>query len=166
MREHYSRRRVPAPTGTAGAVALAGCTGCGGGNGVNSGDDTTDAPTESDSGDGESWAQADRVEITDELGHQSARIEVGAGTTGPFETTGNVGHTATAYQDTLPEGAAYFAVGGFDSERAALDADNDDQSGNVSAGETYEYTFETTGAYEYYGIPHEMSGMVGYVTVV
>ncbi|MFB6269990.1 MAG: plastocyanin/azurin family copper-binding protein [Halobacterium sp.] len=167
MREHQTRRRFLAGAGGAAAVALAGCTGGGGGDGGNSGGETT-AATESggSGGSGEEWVQTDSVDMTDELAYAPKRIEVEAGTTVTWTTTGNVGHTVTAYEDKLPDGAAYFASGGFDGEQAALDAYNSDQSGNVTAGESYEHTFETTGTYEYYCIPHEMSGMVGYVKVV
>ncbi|WP_336035445.1 plastocyanin/azurin family copper-binding protein [Halobacterium yunchengense] len=170
--DHYTRRRVLASTGVVGAVALAGCTGGGGdgdGNGGdgNGGDETTAATTESDSGSGgEQYEQTSTVEMTDELVYEPARIEVEAGTTVTWQTTGAVGHTVTAYEDAIPDGAEYFASGDYDSEQAAVDGYNSDQGGDVPEGETYEHTFETTGTYEYYCIPHEMNGMVGYVRVV
>jgi len=57
----------------------------------------------------------------------------------------------TAYEDEIPDGAAYFASGGFDAEQAANEAYPDE--GSIPEGETYEHTFETTGTYEYYCIP-------------
>lgn len=169
MREHYSRRRFLATTGVVGVTALAGCTGGGGGDGGGGGGETTEQPTTESGGNGGSggdWTQTDTVDMTDELAFEPERIQVEAGTTVTWETTGAVGHTVTAYEDELPDGAAYFASGGFDSEQAAVDGYNEGQEGNVAQGETFEHTFETTGTYEYYCIPHEMNGMVGYVRVV
>ncbi len=104
--------------------------------------------------------------MTDELGYEPERIRVEAGTTVTFDNVGSIGHTVTAYDDGIPDDAEYFASGDFDSQDAASEAYSEDQSGNVPAGETYEYTFETEGTYEYYCIPHELNGMVGYVEVV
>ena len=166
MTEHYSRRRFLASAGVVSAVVLAGCSGGGGGDGDDGGGETTEATTTNSGDDGEQFEQTDYVEMTDNLAYEPSHIEVEAGTTVTWETTGNVGHTVTAYEEELPEGAEYAASGGFDSEQAAVDGYNDDQSGNVAAGETYEHTFETTGTYEYYCIPHEMNGMVGSVKVI
>ncbi|NIS35939.1 MAG: copper-binding protein, partial [Actinobacteria bacterium] len=71
--------------------------------------------------------------------------------------------SVTAYEDGIPDGAEYFASGGFDSEQAARD--NYPQEGDIPGGESYQYTFETTGEYEYFCIPHESADMVGTVTV-
>ena len=167
MDEHYSRRRFLASTGVVGVAALAGCSGGGDSGGGGGGGGTTAEPTETESGgSGEEWVQTSTVDRTDELVYEPERIEVEAGTTVTWETTGAVGHTVTAYEDNIPDGAEYFASGDFDSEQAAIDGYNSGQEGNVPQGETYEHTFETTGTYEYYCIPHEMSGMVGYVRVV
>jgi plastocyanin len=163
MREHYTRRRFLASSGVVGVAALAGCTG---GDGDDGGEETTEETTEEDAGDGEEWTETDNVEMTDDLVFDPDRIEVEAGTTVTWETTGAVGHTVTAYEDGIPEDAEYFASGGFDSEDAAVDGFDEGQEGNVAQGETFEHTFETTGTYEYYCIPHEMNGMVGYVKVV
>jgi plastocyanin len=167
MDEHYSRRRFLASTGVVGVAALAGCSGGGDSGGGGGGGGTMAEPTETESGgSGEEWVQTSTVDMTDELVYEPERIEVEAGTTVTWETTGAVGHTVTAYEDNIPDGAEYFASGDFDSEQAAIDGYNSGQEGNVPQGETYEHTFETTGTYEYYCIPHEMSGMVGYVRVV
>jgi plastocyanin len=164
MREHYTRRRFLASSGVVGVAALAGCTG---GDGDDGGEETTEATTEEGgNGGGEDWVETDYVEMTDDLVFDPANIEVESGTTVTWETTGAVGHTVTAYEDNIPDDAEYFASGGFDSEQAAVDGYNDGQEGNVPQGETFEHTFETTGTYEYYCIPHEMNGMVGQVRVV
>ncbi|MEA5385751.1 plastocyanin/azurin family copper-binding protein [Haloarculaceae archaeon H-GB2-1] len=104
--------------------------------------------------------------MTDQLTFAPKKIQVSAGSTVTWKNTGSIGHTVTAYEDEIPDGAAYFASGGFDGEQAAKDGYGDGQGGNVPAGESYEHTFETKGTYKYYCIPHEMNGMVGYVKVV
>ena len=171
-----SRRRILRLTGAALAGgAVAGCSAAPGESSETAGDgdggsDSTPTPTSSgDGGDGGSsgeWTQASTVEMTDQLAYAPKRIEVSAGTTVTFENVGSIGHTVTAYGDAIPDGATYFASGGFESQQAAKDGYSNGQEGNVPAGESYEHTFETTGTYEYYCIPHELNGMVGYVKVV
>jgi plastocyanin len=73
-------------------------------------------------------------------------------------------HSITAYDDGIPEDAAYFATGGYDSERAALEA-WDGMSGSITTGETFSHTFEVPGIYNYFCIPHERAGMVGTIVV-
>jgi plastocyanin len=72
-------------------------------------------------------------------------------------------HTATAYDDNIPEGATYFASGGFENTQAALDGWP--QEGGIQPGETYAHTFETAGEHHYFCIPHEAARMVGTVVV-
>jgi plastocyanin len=148
-------------------VSIAGCSG---GSSTETESDESDGEDTTEGGDddssGEEWQATSTVEMTDELVYAPKRIEVEAGTTVTWENTGNIGHTVTAYDDGIPEDASYFASGGFDSQDAAVDGYQSDTEGNVEAGESYEYTFETTGTYEYYCIPHEMNGMVGFVKVV
>lgn len=146
-------------------VTIAGCSSGSNTETENDGGDGDDS-TDGDDSSGEEWQSTSTVEMTDELVYAPKRIEVDAGTTVTWENTGNIGHTVTAYDDSIPEGASYFASGGFDSQDAAVDGYESDTEGNLEAGESYEYTFETTGTYEYYCIPHEMNGMVGFVKVV
>ncbi|MFB6137464.1 MAG: plastocyanin/azurin family copper-binding protein [Halobacteriaceae archaeon] len=95
-------------------------------------------------------------------------ITIAPGDTVKWENTSSLGHTVTAYGDKIPEGAAYFASGGFDSEQAARDAYtmNDPSTGYIPPEETFTHTFEVTGTYEYFCIPHEAAGMKGTVEVV
>ncbi|MFB6308525.1 MAG: plastocyanin/azurin family copper-binding protein [Haloarculaceae archaeon] len=153
---------------TVGAT-LAGCSSSSassdsGGSDGGSGSDESSGDGGSSSG-GE-WTKTSTVEMTDGLKFEPKKIQVSKGTTVTWKNVGNVGHTVTAYEDKIPDGATYFASGGYGSEQKAKDAYSNKQGGNVPAGESYEHTFETTGTYEYYCIPHEMNGMVGKVKVV
>lgn len=76
-------------------------------------------------------------------------------------------HTVTAYDTGLPEGGAYFASGGFESEDAAREAwrSFSGERGAIDIGETYEHAFEVPGTYSYFCIPHEPADMVGSVVV-
>jgi len=79
---------------------------------------------------------------------------------------GSRGHTVTAYEDALAEGAAYWASGRFESEAAAREGFWEaGGEGTVRSGETWSYTFETPGTYTYFCVPHEGAGMVGRVVV-
>lgn len=74
----------------------------------------------------------------------------------------DVGHTVTAYEQKLPDGAAYFTSGGFSSEHVAR---NHPSEGLIEPNGRFEHTFERPGKYEYFCIPHEGIGMVGSVRV-
>jgi plastocyanin len=165
-----TRRTLIRSLGAATAVGLAGCTSGDGGDGDTGGDGGGGGDGGSDGGDGGSggdgWTQTDTVDMTDELAFDPPKVEVEAGTTLTFENVGSIGHTVTAYEDKIPDGATYFASGGYDSESAAVEAYNNEQGGNIPKGETYEVTLETTGTYEYYCVPHEMNGMVGEIKVI
>jgi len=171
MREHCSRREFVAATGAVSAVALAGCSsgsgdsdGGGGGGEPTTSSDSSDSSGDSGSGGGSEWTETSTVEMNDQLAFAPKRIQVSAGTTVTWENVGAVAHSVTAYEDEIPDGASYFASGDFDAEQAAVDAYPD--GGSIPEGETYEHTFEAKGEYKYFCIPHEMSGMVGYVKVV
>ena len=127
-------------------VALAGgLAGCGGSS-------SGDTPT----------TQGNLVEMTDDLVFEPAEITVDVGETVTWENVGSVPHSVTAYEDEIPDGATYFASGGFDSESAAREAYPNE--GAIGGDETYEHTFETAGEFQYFCIPHE-SGMKGTVVV-
>jgi len=97
---------------------------------------------------------------------QPAAVTVTVGSSVVWRNTSGRRHTVTAYEDPLPEGATYFATGGYDSEAAARAAWDDDLAGGVDPGETYGHTFRTVGTVPYVCIPHERDGMVGTVEVV
>ncbi|MFC7203899.1 plastocyanin/azurin family copper-binding protein [Haloferax namakaokahaiae] len=82
-----------------------------------------------------------------------------------WQNTSSRGHTITAYENTLPDGAEFFATGGYEDEQTARDAYSNEIGGLINSGESYSYTFETPGEYQYFCIPHEQAGMVGTVVV-
>lgn len=92
-------------------------------------------------------------------------VEVTVGETVVWRNTSGRRHTVTAYEDALPAGAAYFASGDFESERAAREAWDERVAGGIDPRETYAHTFEVPGSYPYLCIPHERQGMVGTVEV-
>jgi len=139
------RRMLQSAGALLAGVSLAGCSG--GGDDDGGGDGTT-------------------VEMTDDLVFDPEELTVSVGDTVTWENVGSIGHSVTAYEEDIPEGAEYFASGGFDSEDAARDAYSagDPDSGDIAGGETYEHTFETAGTYDYFCIPHE-STMQGTIVV-
>jgi plastocyanin len=153
---------------TATSIGLAGCSSSAESTNEGGSDDGSEPgeteATEASSGGSEGATETDTVGMTEDLGFDPKEIQVPVGTTVTFENTSSIGHSVTAYEDKIPDGAAYFASGGFDSEQAAKDGYPD--KGNLEAGETYEHTFETKGTYEYYCIPHELNQMVGTIEVV
>lgn len=135
-----NRRTFLATAGTAAVVGLAGC----GTTGASLSEDSYDVG----------------------MAHNAFRppeYEVSVGETVVWGNVGSRGHSVTAYEDEIPDEAAYFASGGFASEDAALDGWPN--QGNVRPGETYSHTFEVAGEYGYYCIPHEAAGMKGTILV-
>jgi len=136
------RRGFLRAVGTVGTVGLGGLAGC----------STIAGRGEYDVG--MTAAAFDPVEV---------RVSVGESVT--WRNTSSRGHTVTAYEAQLPEGAAFFATGGYDTEEAARDAFSDDLGGVISNGDTFSHTFEVPGAHPYFCIPHEQGGMIGTVIV-
>lgn len=119
------------------------------------------APT-ADDGDTGGGPVTKTVEVTDDLVFDPDELSISAGDTIIWENVGSVQHSVTAYGDQIPDGAEYFASGGFDSEQAARDAFPD---GAIGGGGSFRHTFETPGSYEYFCIPHEGAGMIGAIEV-
>lgn len=135
---HLTRRRFLRTSGAAlGAVASAGCHLAGG-----SGDAT--------------------VEMASGSAFDPSTVTVDPGATVTWTNGSDVDHTVTASGDRLPEGAAYFASGGFGSEAAAR---ADVMGGLVPPGDRYEHEFREPGTYPYYCVRHESSGVTGTVRV-
>lgn len=135
------RRRVLATLGTGFAAVSAGCAAAG-----------------SFGGD----AEAD-VGMTSEA-FKPATITVGVGDEVVWYNNSARAHSVTAYDAAIPEGATYWATGGYDSEDTARDA-WDGLNGALESDETYSHRFEVPGEYGYFCIPHERAGMVGTVVV-
>jgi plastocyanin len=93
-------------------------------------------------------------------------LEVEVGTTIVWRNTNSRAHTVTAYERGIPDEAEYFASGGFDTEAAAREQWHKSGSGNLYGGDTFSYTAEVPGTYEYFCIPHESGGMVGSIEVI
>lgn len=93
------------------------------------------------------------------------RIEVSVGDEVVWGNNGTRGHTVTAYEAGLPDGATFFASGDFESTDAAREAWSGGREGNIAPGETFAHTFETPGEHRYFCIPHERKGMAGVVVV-
>ena len=77
---------------------------------------------------------------------QPGNLEVTEGTTVTWVNESNEAHTVTS-------GSGGEHDGQFDS-------------GNVAPGEQYQFTFENSGTYDYYCIPHLQAGMTGTITVI
>jgi plastocyanin len=133
------RRTFLAGASAVGITGLAGCTALG------SGEDDYDIGMTS-------------------VAYRPPSLTVEVGDTVVWKNTSARDHSVTAYEQGIPDEADYFATGGFDSEQAARNA-WDGAAGAISNGETFEYTFEVSGLYEYFCIPHETGGMVATVEV-
>lgn len=139
MQQPSDRRRFLAGVGTTATVGLAGCLGL----------------FESDEFDIGMTAAA----------FSPQTLTVPVGTTVVWKNTSSRSHTVTAYEQPLPEGATFFATGGYETEAAAREAWDTKGEGIITTNETFEYTFEIAGDYPYVCLPHEKSGMVGTIEV-
>jgi len=93
-------------------------------------------------------------------------LTVEVGTKVVWENTSSRGHTVTAYEGAIPDGASYFATGGFATEKAAREAWNTlGEDGIIGPGERFSHTFEVPGRHEYFCIPHVSEDMFGTVVV-
>lgn len=146
MSGNPTRRRLIQATGTllAGG-AMAGCS----------------APT-ADEGDNGNGAGRRTVEMTDDFEFVPDAISISSGDTIVWENVGSLDHSVTAYEDEIPDDAGYFASGGHDSEQAARDAFPE---GALGGDDSFEHTFDATGTYAYFCIPHEGAGMTGTIDV-
>ena len=139
-------------TETGGGTETGGETGTGTGGGA-----------EADGGGGGGGGGTVTIDMTDELVFDPDETTVAPGTTVVWENVGQVGHSVTAYEAEIPEGAEFFASGDLEDEQAARDSYP--QQGDVAGGESYEHTFDVEGEYGYFCVPHEAVGMVASLTV-
>ncbi|KAB1188788.1 MULTISPECIES: plastocyanin/azurin family copper-binding protein [Haloferax] len=135
-----TRRRFLAATGTAVTASLAGCA--------------TSLASSGEFDVGMTAVAFDPPVVTVEVGDEVV-----------WRNTSSRGHTVTAYEALIPEDAEFFASGGFEDEQTARKAYSNSLGGLIDSGETYSYTFDVPGEYEYLCIPHEQAGMVGTVVV-
>lgn len=96
---------------------------------------------------------------------EPVRFTTTVGSTVTWRNTSSRGHTVSAYDEGTPEGATYFASGGFDTESTAREAWNTTGGGILRAGEEFEYTPTEPGTYSYVCFPHEEANMIGHLAV-
>jgi plastocyanin len=108
-----------------------------------------------------SGSELGAVSITDDQKFSPREITVQAGETVTWKNKSAVAHTVTAYSDSVPPDL-YFSSGGASSEDEARDRIADEL---IQTDETFRFTFDEPGTYEYFCIPHESSGMTGSVVV-
>ncbi|MFC4451975.1 plastocyanin/azurin family copper-binding protein [Halorussus aquaticus] len=153
------RRRILKTAGilaTGGVTSLAGCSSSGNGDGGD-GEPTTTETEETDGSGGSNAGSNTVMMVTEgsEYYFDPIGLFVESGETVTFEIQSG-SHSATAYKKgtssasvtRIPEGAE-----AFNSEILS------------EQGATYEHTFETTGTYDYFCIPHKTLGMVGRIVV-
>jgi len=145
----YTRRRFIAGLGASLTLPLSGCSQNGDVTPQHSRDDLEEE-------------YAGVVQANDQNEFVPERVTIAAGESVVWFNNGDREHTVTAYEDEIPEDAEFFDAGDHESEQAARD---DSGTGLLRKGDTYSYTFEVPGVYEYFCIPHERSEMVGTIVV-
>ena len=100
--------------------------------------------------------------MTSSNDYSPSQITVQAGDTLVFKNDSNAGHSVTAYDDGVPDGAAYFSSGGFKNEQAARDGVG---ATLIQPDDSFELTLDKPGTYRYFCIPHEAQNMKGTITV-
>jgi len=107
---------------------------------------------------------ADHVVEMTAVAFEPAELTVETGDTVAFEHVGGEAHSVTAYEEKIPDGADYWASGGFDSQEKAVTG-WESGKGAVRSGQSFVHTFETAGTHEYCCIPHKGAGMKGKIVV-
>lgn len=107
---------------------------------------------------------ADHVVEMNAVAFAPTELTVSRGDTVAFAHAAGEAHNVVAYEEEIPDGAGFWASGGFDSESAAREGWENGR-GAVQSGQSYVHTFETTGTHRYFCTPHEAAGMVGRVIV-
>jgi plastocyanin len=93
---------------------------------------------------------------------EPSEITVEAGDVVLFRNDSGAAHSVTAYADGIPNGADYFASGGFKNEQAARDGVG---AALIKPDDSFEVTLDKPGTYRYFCIPHEGQSMKGTITV-
>jgi len=107
---------------------------------------------------------ADHVVSMQAVAFEPAELTVSVGDKVAWEWAAGEAHNVVAYGEELPEGATYWASGGFESEEAARTGWENGE-GAVQEGQSYVHTFETAGEHAYFCVPHEAAGMEGTIIV-
>jgi halocyanin-like protein len=164
------RRTMIRATGlTMAAGALAGCGGGGGGGGDDTTDGGDDDTTDGNGGDVPSevssyLSETDNFDgsVTDMTGQSEVTVMVGA-----EGNDGNYAFSPPAIRISTGTTVLFEWTGMGSSHNVVSDGDGPLDSGeSVSqSGVNYEYTFEETGIYNYYCVPHEALGMKGSIVV-
>ncbi|QSW98575.1 cupredoxin domain-containing protein [Haloterrigena alkaliphila] len=141
-----NRRVYLAAVGSAASTGLAGCSA------------VSSAFSEDDGCDGCDIGMTRNAFTPDEY-------EVSVGETVVWKNTSDADHTITARESSLPDGADYFATGGFEDEATAVDAWHAERGGRLGIRETFEHTFDVVGTYRYFCEPHINAGMAGRIVV-
>lgn len=164
-----NRRTFLGTTGsTVGLIAIAGCTGPdggengddGGGQDENGGgtesptDTPTTSPTQTPTGE-DGGTTIGMVTDGSEYFFDPIGLLVSQGDTVTWEIESG-SHSSTAYVE---------GTGGAETTRIPDGAEGWDSGTLSDEGATFEHTFETTGTYDYFCIPHKSLGMVGRIVV-
>lgn len=115
-------------------------TACSSSSGTETNSDTSDPPTNGGGG-----TSGQEVEMVGQS-FSPETIEVEVGTTVTWVNSSSLVHTVTSGSNGESDGTF--------------------NSGNMSPGEEFTYTFNEVGEFDYFCIPHVNNGMVGTVTVV
>ncbi len=100
--------------------------------------------------------------MSDDLSYRPASLTVAPGTTVTWTNEGEIAHSVTADESSLPSGAPFFTSGDYLSEQEAR-AHLEDTF--LTEDETFSVRFEEPGTYEYYCLPHGEQGMRGTIVV-
>ena len=106
-------------------------------------------------------ATGPQVQMVNGQSFEPDKLQVKVGDTVTWTNESSEAHTVTQYGKKLFDNY-YFASGPFPSEE---DAREYFPEGLIEPDETYEYTFEKAGTFDYFCIPHEGSGMKGSIVV-
>lgn len=167
----HSRRDVLKAAGTAGVLALAGCTSSAESDGTPTGhddhgtdahhDEGTSSPTHHDH-EGHSHGEIEGPNPSAEV----RMITTDAGTHfDPHVVWVEAGGTVTWVNESGSHSATAYAPANDRPQRIPDGAEAFDSGTLTEEGATFEVTFDTPGVYDYYCIPHEGAGMIGSVIV-
>lgn len=95
------------------------------------------------------------VNMTDQLKFEPERITIPRGGTITWRNIGTIVHTATADRSKAQRQSSVRLPSGVQPW----------DSGLLTGGQSWSRTFDVPGEYTYFCIPHELQGMIGFITV-